>query len=233
MVAIQTSQITLNNVSHSFMMNEEEVLLFEHLNLTINQGYSYAITGPSGSGKSSLLMLMSGLESPRQGEVLSLSPQLPQQTLQTHHSSQSLCTIREQIGFIFQQFHLLPELTALGNVSLPLKLRGVKNAETKAKAWLDKVGLGHRLQHRPQQMSGGEQQRVAIARALVFNPEFIFADEPTGNLDGKSAADVAQILFSCCQENGAGLVVVTHSDELAARADNVFRLYNGACHVEK
>jgi putative ABC transport system ATP-binding protein len=133
----------------------------------------------------------------------------------------------------FQQFHLLPELTALGNVSLPLKLRGVKNAETKAKAWLDKVGLGHRLQHRPQQMSGGEQQRVAIARALVFNPEFIFADEPTGNLDGKSAADVAQILFSCCQENGAGLVVVTHSDELAARADNVFRLSNGACHVEK
>ena len=223
MLVKNSNQIDLNGVGQSFSMNDARVELFSDLNLSIVQGQSYAITGPSGSGKSSLLMLMSGLESPIEGQINYVE----------NANSAPLSELREDIGFIFQQFHLLPELTALNNVALPLKLRGIKNAETIAKAWLDNVGLSHRLDHKPQQMSGGEQQRVAIARALVFEPKFIFADEPTGNLDTKSANDIAELLFSCCQKNGAGLVVVTHSNELAARAEHVFSLKNGSCTVTR
>lgn len=215
------SRIELNNVSQSFTSNEHAVHLFQDLYLTIDQGQSYAITGPSGSGKSSLLMLISGLEKPATGQVV----------CNRNDRSISLEKLREEIGFIFQQFHLLPELTALNNVALPLKLRGYKDAEKKAKEWLENVGLGHRLNHKPTQLSGGEQQRAAIARALVFEPKFILADEPTGNLDVQCASEVADILFSCCRENGAGLVIVTHSEELAALAQHIFELKNGTCSL--
>ena len=217
----QRSRIELNKVSQSFTNNEHQIHLFQDLSLSIAQGQSYAITGPSGSGKSSLLMLMSGLEKPTTG----------QGTYTYNGNETPLNQLREEIGFIFQQFHLLPELDALNNVALPLKLRGQKDADKKAKEWLEKVGLGHRLKHKPQQLSGGEQQRAAIARALVFEPKFIFADEPTGNLDSQSASEVADILFACCQENGAGLVMVTHSDELAARAQHIFTFRNGTCEL--
>lgn len=206
------SRIELNFVSQSFTQGNHPVHLFTDLSLCIEQGQSYAITGPSGSGKSSLLMLMSGLEAPTTGNTVYRSNQ----------EALPLSQLREEIGFIFQQFHLLPELTALNNVALPLKLRGHKDAEQKARAWLERVGLGDRLNHKPQQLSGGEQQRAAIARALVFAPKFIFADEPTGNLDSKCADDVAEILFDCCREGGAGLVIVTHSEQLAAQARHVF-----------
>lgn len=211
------AQIDLHRICQSFQTNETKVNLFSDLNLSIVQGQSYAITGPSGSGKSSLLMLMSGLEKPSTGHGRYV------------HNDQisPLEDLRGDIGFIFQQFHLLPELTALNNVALPLKLRGHKDAEKKAQSWLKRVGLGHRCDHKPQQLSGGEQQRTGIARALIFEPKFIFADEPTGNLDAQSAEDIADILFSCCNEKGAGLVVVTHSDELAARAQSIFSLRNG------
>lgn len=226
--------IELKNISQSFSANNLHVQLFKNLNLTLYQGQSYAITGPSGTGKSSLLMLASGLEKPTQGDGYYWRPSVS--TAKGDSSEQSaplpLETLREDIGFIFQQFHLLPELTALHNVALPLKLRGEKGAQEKAKHWLNKVGLGHRLNHKPQQLSGGEQQRVAIARALVFEPAFIFADEPTGNLDAASAEEVADILFSCCQENGAGLVIVTHSEALAQRANTVFELKQGVL-IEK
>ncbi|MEO9943768.1 MAG: ABC transporter ATP-binding protein [Paraglaciecola sp.] len=215
------NRIELQNVSQSFTLNDNQVHLFQELTLSIIQGQSYAITGPSGSGKSSLLMLMAGLENPTSGQGIYVNNQ----------KNSALSELREEAGFIFQQFHLLPELTALHNVALPLKLRGVKNAEAKAKVWLQRVGLEHRLQHKPQQLSGGEQQRVAIARALVFQPKFIFADEPTGNLDTKSAQEVADILFSCCQEHGAGLVMVTHSQELAERAQHIYVFSNGKCHL--
>ena len=218
MLSQPVSRIHLDNVSQSFGKNDNQVHLFSDLTLSIEQGRSYAITGPSGSGKSSLLMLMSGLEVPSKGSYYYINDE----------TTSPLQSLRNHIGFIFQQFHLLPELTALNNVALPLKLRGQKDAINRAKEWLEKVGLSHRLHHTPKQLSGGEQQRVAIARALVFEPNFIFADEPTGNLDTKNASDVADTLFDCCKENGAGLIVVTHSDELAARAQHNFSLKNAA-----
>ncbi len=210
--------IELKNISQSFQLNESIVTLFNDLNLSIFQGESYAITGPSGAGKSSLLMLISGLEKPTAGQVAYVKAE----------QKKTLDFLRADIGFIFQQFHLLPELTALNNVALPLKLRGDKQAINKALVWLDKVGLSQRKNHKPSELSGGEQQRVAIARALVFEPSFIFADEPTGNLDQKSATEIADILFACCQENNAGLVVVTHSDILAQRAQHAFLLADGS-----
>ncbi|NMP30974.1 ABC transporter ATP-binding protein [Thalassotalea sp. M1531] len=212
-----SNHIELKGISQSFEINDSKITLFEHLDLSIYQGQSYTITGPSGAGKSSLLMLASGLE-----QVTSGSSSYIQ-------GSQigPLSDLRTDSGFIFQQFHLLPELTAINNVALPLKLRGDNQALVKAEAWLNKVGLGHRRDHKPSELSGGEQQRVAIARALVFEPKFIFADEPTGNLDQASANEVANILFDCCLENGAALVLVTHCNELASKAQHTFLLANG------
>lgn len=219
MIQSKNSFIKLEQVGQSFKSTDSTITLFSDLNLTVEQGQSYAITGPSGAGKSSLLMLMSGLESPSTGNayLIDNAKKLP------------LSYIREESGFIFQQFHLLPELTALANVALPLKLRGIANAEQKATKWLKRVGLSYRLTHKPQQLSGGEQQRVAIARALVFEPRYIFADEPTGNLDGNNANDIAELLFACCSELGSALIVVTHSDKLAARATHQFVLEDGTC----
>ncbi|WP_086933330.1 ABC transporter ATP-binding protein [Agarilytica rhodophyticola] len=219
MSQLQSTRIDLSNISHWFSTNNTKVQLFDNLSLSVIQGQSYAITGPSGSGKSTLLMLMAGLEQASHGH----SQYIKNNQISTFQE------LREDIGFIFQQFHLLPELSAIHNVALPLKLRGYKGAETKAEGWLRRVGLGERLSHKPQQLSGGEQQRVAIARALIFDPKFIFADEPTGNLDAKSADDIADILLSCCQEKGAGLILVTHSNTLAARAQHQFYLKNGRC----
>lgn len=162
-------------------------------------------------------MLASGLEKPRSG----------QGTYINGNNCSALENLRSEIGFIFQQFHLLPELTALNNIALPLKLRGDKKAMTKAHIWLEKVGLSERGNHKPSQLSGGEQQRVAIARALVFSPKFIFADEPTGNLDQYNANEISNILFACCQENNAGLVIVTHSNDLARKAKNIYSLAKG------
>ena len=214
--------IELKNVSQSFKnitsnKNASTITLFENLNLLINQGQSYAITGPSGAGKSSLLMLLSGLEQPTSGQS---------NYINNNHAS-TLSNLRSEIGFIFQQFHLLPELTALNNVALPLKLRGDKDAINKAEHWLAKVGLSDRANNKPSQLSGGEQQRVAIARALVFSPKFIFADEPTGNLDQNNANEISDILFECCQENSAGLIIVTHSIALANKAQNIYSFADG------
>lgn len=229
-----SSAIQLRNISQSFKLNKSEVTLFDELNLTIHQGHSYAITGPSGAGKSSLLMLMSGLEQQSAGEAVYIKNWFAEDKKNKAIDVQecSLESLRSDIGFIFQQFHLLPELTALNNVALPLKLRGDKAAMSKAKIMLKKVGLEDRLHHSPTELSGGEQQRVAIARALVFEPKFIFADEPTGNLDEKSAAQIADILLSCCQESNAALVMVTHSLQLASKAQHVYSLSKGELHQE-
>jgi len=208
--------------------NASTITLFENLDLSIKQGQSYAITGPSGSGKSSLLMLLSGLEKPTSGQATYINDSdINDSHTRTHTITATLDNLRSEIGFIFQQFHLLPELTTLHNIALPLKLRGDKHAIKKAEHWLDKVGLSDRANHKPSQLSGGEQQRIAIARALVFSPKFIFADEPTGNLDQLNASEISDILFACCQENNAGLIIVTHNSELASKAQNVYSLANG------
>ncbi|MDP2633906.1 MULTISPECIES: ABC transporter ATP-binding protein [unclassified Pseudoalteromonas] len=210
-------KIELEGVSQSFKTTTSTITLFEKLDITVEQGQSYAITGPSGSGKTSLLMLLSGLEKPTkgQGRFIKAETVLPLDSLRSH------------VGFIFQQFHLLPELSALNNIALPLKLRGDKQAVAKAEHWLAKVGLSKRADHRPSQLSGGEQQRVAIARALVFSPKFIFADEPTGNLDQGNASDISDMLFECSQAHNAGLIIVTHSNELANKAQNIYSFTEG------
>lgn len=212
-------RIQLNQVEQSFSLNDVKTTLFSNVSFNIEQGHSYAITGPSGAGKSSLLMLMAGLEQPSGGSVCCWE----------QDQAKDMSNMRQLVGFVFQQFHLLPELTALHNVALPLKLRGDKQANRKALAWLDNVGLSHRKNHKPAQLSGGEQQRIAIARALVFEPAFIFADEPTGNLDSNNADEIADVLFRCCEQQGAGLVVVTHSEVLAARAKHRIMLEKGRC----
>lgn len=210
-------KITLNDISQSFYSNQTKITLFDNLSLQIKQGESYAITGPSGVGKSTLLMLIAGLEKPTSGQGFCL----------LNGQRQPIACLRSEVGFIFQQFHLLPELTALNNIALPLKLRGDRAALATAKLWLDKVGLSQRAQHKLSELSGGEQQRIAIARALVFKPKFIFADEPTGNLDQHSAQQITDILFQCCGDNNAGLVVVTHSHALAERAMHQLTLLKG------
>jgi putative ABC transport system ATP-binding protein len=220
--SIELKSVSQSFESHSSGNNASEkkastITLFENLDLSIMQGQSYAITGPSGAGKSSLLMLLSGLEAPTLG----------QGTYINDSDTSTLDNLRSEIGFIFQQFHLLPELTALHNIALPLKLRGDKQAIKKAEHWLEKVGLADRAHHKPSQLSGGEQQRIAIARALVFSPKFIFADEPTGNLDQHNANEISDILFTCCQENNAGLIIVTHSSVLASKAQHIYSLANG------
>ncbi|WP_444932946.1 ABC transporter ATP-binding protein [Microbulbifer sp. JTAC008] len=217
-----SSSIHLKQIDHYFTLDKQQVSLFEGLNIKLHSGHSYAIVGPSGVGKSSLLLLMAGLECPVSGEV----------QFQKNGEPQLLKNLRQNSGFIFQQFHLLPELDALNNVALPLKLKGDKHALSTAELWLDKVGLSERMYHKPQQLSGGEQQRVAIARAFVMQPQFIFADEPTGNLDENTAQHVAQLMFDCCQQNGVGLVLVTHSMELAQQADTLLQLSQGKLAVK-
>lgn len=210
--------IKTDNLGYSFLTNGEPVTLFEDVNTLFESGSSYSITGPSGAGKSTLLMLLAQLESPQSGSIQFFDDAvavLPEK-------------VREHFGFVFQHFHLLPELDALNNVALPLKLKGDKSALEKAKDMLSRVGLGNRLTHKPDQLSGGEKQRVAIARALVFKPDFIFADEPTGNLDPKSAKDIADLLFEQCESFGTGLILVTHSLPLAQRANVMLSLEDNA-----
>ncbi len=182
---------------------------------------SVAIVGSSGSGKSTLLGLLAGLDLPSHGAVL-----LQQENLSTLDEDQRAALRQRLVGFVFQNFQLLPHLSALENVMLPLELAGLPAAET-ARDWLQKVGLDHRLHHTPRQLSGGEQQRVAIARAFASKPAILFADEPTGNLDSRTGAQIIELLFQANREAGTTLVLVTHDEELAARCERRLRLEAG------
>ncbi|MBK7163504.1 MAG: ABC transporter ATP-binding protein, partial [Sphingomonadales bacterium] len=201
--------IELNSISHHFETANERVQLFRDLSCTIHADETLTIVGPSGAGKSSLLSIAAGLEIPADGNV----------SFTIDGAQVDALTMRANSGFIFQQFHLMPELDAIGNLALPLRLTGNRDAFDIAAIWLEKVGLKDRARHRPHQLSGGEQQRVAVARAFVTDPRFIFADEPTGNLDMHTSESVAGLMFDCARETGCGLVVVTHSRQLASRAD--------------
>lgn len=214
---IAQNAITLDRVSHFFESGGREIHLFDDLSLTFEMGKSTAIVGPSGAGKSSLLTLAAGLETPRRGNI-------------NFHEGQKLLSLEEmrrRSGFIFQQFHLMPELDALNNLALPLRLHGDENAYGKAENWLARVGLSERADHKPSQLSGGEQQRIAIARAFITEPSFIFADEPTGNLDEATSDTISGLMFNCAKETGCGLILVTHSRLLAEQADTCFRLSSG------
>ncbi len=209
--------IELNNISHHFDTASERIELFRGLSRTIRADESLAIVGPSGAGKSSLLSIAAGLEIPAGGNV----------RFTIDGAQVDALTMRANSGFIFQQFHLMPELDAIGNLALPLRLKANRDAFDIAATWLEKVGLKDRAQHRPHQLSGGEQQRIAVARAFVTAPRFIFADEPTGNLDMHTSESVAGLMFDCARETGCGLVIVTHSERLAMRADRSLLLEAG------
>ncbi len=182
-----------------------------------------AIVGPSGSGKTTLLGLLAGLDAPTRGDVV-----LDGTTLTSLDEDQRALVRGEKVGFIFQGFQLIPTLTALENVQVPLELRGDGDATTRALDLLDRVGLADRLGHFPAQLSGGEQQRVAIARAFVNAPRILFADEPTGNLDGATGARIVALLEQLNHESGSTVILVTHDQTLAARAGRIIRLADGA-----
>ena len=186
------------------------------------KGQTVGLVGPSGSGKSSLLMLMGGLEQASSGSINALGQDL------AHMNEDALARFRrDNMGIVFQSFHLIPTMTALENVATPLELAGVKDAFNQALSELTDVGLDHRADHYPSQMSGGEQQRVALARASVAKPKILLADEPTGNLDGTNGNAIMDLLFRLRDKHGSTLVLVTHSNVLAERCDKIIRIEDG------
>jgi putative ABC transport system ATP-binding protein len=192
------------------------------LNLAITAGERVAILGPSGSGKSSAMAILSGMERAGSGRVLVAGADF------TALDEDGLARARRgRIGIVLQAFHLIPTMTALENVAVPLELAGEADCQARARAELEAVGLGHRLSHYPTQLSGGEQQRVALARALVGRPALIFADEPTGNLDGVTGETIVDLLFGRLAETGATLVLITHDADLARRCDRVITMRDG------
>jgi putative ABC transport system ATP-binding protein len=202
--------------------NAGPVDILRGITLSVARGQSLGLVGPSGSGKSSLLMLMGGLEAATSGRVSALG-----QNLTTMNEDQLARFRQGNMGVVFQSFHLIPTMTALENVAVPLELAGVKDAFARAASELQAVGLGSRIDHYPRQMSGGEQQRVALARAAAPRPAILLADEPTGNLDGANGAAIMDLLFGLQDRHGATLILVTHAPELAARCDRVVRLADG------
>jgi len=214
--------LALTDARLTLQGNAGPVEILKGITLTIQRGESVGLIGPSGSGKSSLLMLMGGLERATGGSVLALGQDL------TTMNEDALARFRRgNMGVVFQSFHLIPTMTALENVAIPLELAGVSDAFARAEAELTSIGLGKRLEHYPSQLSGGEQQRVALARAVVSRPAILLADEPTGNLDGANGAAIMDLLFGLRDRHGATLVLVTHSPELAARCSRVVRLADG------
>ena len=219
--------IRLRDVDLSLGRGAARVHILRGISLEVGQGEAIGLVGPSGSGKSSLLMAMAGLERIDQGQV-----EIDGQNLGAL-GEDDLAEFRgRRIGIVFQSFHLIPTMTALENVAVPLELAGRGDAFERAAAELAGVGLGHRLSHYPAELSGGEQQRVAVARAIASDPAIICADEPTGNLDEATGAEIADLIFALRRERGATLVLVTHDLPLARRCDRIVRLRSGLVDAE-
>lgn len=209
------------NLNKTIATAEHSLTILQQIDLRIEQDSTVAIVGSSGSGKSTLLGLLAGLDTPSSGSI-----QLLGQELSTLSEDERASLRQQYVGFVFQSFHLLPHLTALENVLLPLSLS--KNTDTTwAKNCLEQVGLGHRLHHTPKQLSGGEQQRVAIARAFACKPKILFADEPTGNLDSQTGQHIIDLLFNLNTQHGTTLVLVTHDLKLAERCQQRLTLVQG------
>ena len=216
--------IQVNDVSKIYGTGENKVVALCHANMTIHSGDFISIMGPSGSGKSTLLHIISGLDTPTSGKVLYGDTDIH------HGSDKELSAFRRQkIGFIFQQFNLFPYMTALENVAMPLVYRGVsaKKRLAASRKMLKELGLEKHMNHRPSQMSGGQQQRVGIARALVSNPEVIFADEPTGNLDSRTSEEILGLIQQMAKRDNHTLVMVTHDPSVAKHADRVVNILDG------
>lgn len=214
--------ITLSNVHLSLESNAGTIEILKNISLNVSTGESLALIGPSGSGKSSLLMLLGGLERASSGSVRVAGTELSDL-----NEDQLAFLRRDQMGIVFQSFHLIPTMSALENVATPLELAGVTDAFKKARGALDTVGLTHRQDHFPGQLSGGEQQRVALARAVVAQPKILLADEPTGNLDGINGIAIMDLLFSLRDQFGSTLILVTHDPVLANRCNRIIRLHDG------
>jgi putative ABC transport system ATP-binding protein len=214
--------LTITDVNLSLDGNAGRVDILHDISLTVAQGETLGLVGPSGSGKSSLLMVMGGLEQATSGRIMALG-----QDLTAMNEDQLARFRRDHMGVVFQSFHLIPTMTALENVATPLELAGVRDAFARAEAELRAVGLADRINHYPSQMSGGEQQRVALARASAPRPRILLADEPTGNLDATNGAAIIDLLFDLRDRHGATLIMVTHANELAARCDRVVHLRDG------
>ncbi|TRD23104.1 ABC transporter ATP-binding protein [Palleronia caenipelagi] len=214
--------LSLRHVGLTLEGNAGPVTILRDISLNVKRGETVGLIGPSGSGKSSALMVMGGLERASSGTITAMDHDL------TAMGEDALARFRrDHVGVVFQSFHLIPTLTALENVATPLELAGHKDAFDRAEAELERVGLSHRLHHAPSELSGGEQQRVALARAAAPRPDILLADEPTGNLDGPTGEVIMDLLFDLNTRHGATLILVTHAPELAARCGRVVRLQDG------
>ncbi|HIG07757.1 MAG: ABC transporter ATP-binding protein [Methylococcales bacterium] len=220
--ALSETIISAKNLSKTVLTANGSLTILSDIHLNINRGESLAIMGMSGSGKTTLISLLAGLDTPSSGTITISGQPL------TAMTEDDKARLRNQfIGFVFQNFQLLNNLTALENVMLPLEIIGHPQAKDKALNFLDRVGLSHRYHHRPSQLSGGEQQRVALARAFVTQPSILFADEPTGNLDQKTGKTIIDLLFALNEENKTTLVLVTHDQSLATLCSRTLMLENG------
>ncbi len=219
--------IQTENLSLSYNSNAGAVDVLKGINLEVTKGEAVAIIGPSGSGKSSILMLLAGLEDMSGGTL-----KLMGQDVSGFSEDKFALFRKDNIGIVFQNFHLIPTMTALENVAIPLELQGSKDADAQAQKWLEKVGLEHRATHYPAQLSGGEQQRVSIARALSSGAQLILADEPTGNLDEKTGEEIAKLLFDLNKQENRTLILITHDLKLAKNANRILRLENGKLHAQ-
>ncbi len=223
-----SSILSINNLSKTFQTTSRSITVLQDITFEIAPNTSISIVGPSGSGKTTLLGLCAGLDQPTSGSIKLLDIEIGEL------NEDERAYVRNQyVGFVFQNFQLLPTLTALENVMIHLELRGGKNITSKAEELLDRVGLADRQNHYPSQLSGGEQQRVAIARAFISDPKILFADEPTGNLDEETADKVTDLLFSINKELGTTLVMVTHNLQLAEHTGRILKLKGGKIVEDK
>lgn len=221
--------ISSTNLAKSFSDGDLQTHVLENISLTVNKGDRLAIVGSSGSGKSTLLHILGGLDSPSEGQVLVNGHDIHAM------KNKAACRLRNQeLGFVYQFHHLLAEFSAVENVAMPLVIGGMppRTAQDKARALLDKVGLGHRFEHKPGELSGGERQRAALARALITEPACLLADEPTGNLDHRTAQSIFELILQLNADMGTALVIVTHDTELAGKMDRVMTLLDGELHQE-
>lgn len=221
-LAATNPMLRVTDLTHRVSLETDTLTILQGVSLEINRGESVAIVGRSGSGKTTLLGLLAGLDTPTEGKV-----ELDGAEISSLTEDQRAQLRASRVGFVFQSFQLLPALSALENVMLPLELAGMESPEARAKELLERVGLGERLSHTPRQLSGGEQQRVAIARAFASDPVILFADEPTGNLDNRTGQAVSDLLMDLNREQGTTLVMVTHDEHLAARCGRQLQIEAG------